>query len=188
MTEPRRMSVEEYLAYEEASPYRHEYFDGMAHPMGDIVPVKKSAYHSLIIGNALLALHDRVPRCQLLLTGSAILRTEVPGTDIHRFPDVLVMKYDHPDEAAVCNEPLFAAEILLPEPEQYGSLGAEEVYRQFDSLSEFILIPDRTFAVEIFRRSKQWRKEVFALGDNFTLDTFAVTITVDHIFRNIKWS
>ena len=100
------MSVEEYLAFDEADlDHRWEYWDGEVVPVHGWDPdhpqmmAGASPRHVALAVNLLVALKTRLRAC---FVGASDLRTEVSET-----------KYVYPDTVVTCEEPAFNGHILL---------------------------------------------------------------------------
>ena len=89
------MSQEAYLAFERASPTKHEFFRGRIFAMAGA-----KAAHNLITGNTLASLHTQLRRtpCQVYPSD---MRLRVLTTGLHTYPDITV----------VCGRPRFTDSI-----------------------------------------------------------------------------
>jgi Uma2 family endonuclease len=132
-----RVTPEEYLALERASPYKSEYFDGELFAM-----TGASRRHNLIslnIGAELRApLHDRP--CEVYTND---MRVKVSSSGLYTYPDVVV----------VCEEPVFEdtagdtllnpillVEVLSKSTADYDRGSKFEHYRTLVSLQEYLLV------------------------------------------------
>ncbi len=80
----RKMTVEEYIAFEESSEIRHEYIDGEVYPMtGGTVD------HDSIIVNAIVALWQRVSRSGCKVHSGHVRHSISPAR--YLYPDVSVV-------------------------------------------------------------------------------------------------
>jgi Uma2 family endonuclease len=92
VTQPsQRLTAAEYLAFERASPERHEYVDGQVYAMAGA-----SEAHNVIAGNLFAALHAQLRGrpCRVYM---ADMRVKVSPTG----------RYSYPDVAALRGEPAF---------------------------------------------------------------------------------
>ena len=137
--EKRRYTVEEYLELEEASPLRHEYHDG------EIIAMSGgSLEHSVIITNVSAALHAALANkpCLVLDTN---LKVGIGPSRQFVYPDVHVIcgqpQFDprDPNRQTVTN-PRMAVEVLSPSTEAYDRGGKFNLYRELESLEEYVLI------------------------------------------------
>lgn len=132
-----RVTPEEYLALERASPYKSEYFDGELFAM-----TGASRRHNLIslnIGAELRAqLRDRP--CEVYTND---MRVKVSSSGLYTYPDVVV----------VCAEPVFEdttgdtllnptllVEVLSKSTADYDRGSKFEHYRTLVSLQEYLLV------------------------------------------------
>ena len=59
-------------------------------------------------------------------------------------------------------------------------------YSQIDSLQEYLLIEQDIVDIEVVRRSNGWRSEHYFMGDQFTLESVGLTLSVAEIYDRVK--
>ena len=148
----RYCTVEEYLAFELASPEKHEYLDGRILPMQS-----GTRRHILIIGNMIGALHAqrRGRRCDVF---SSQLLVRVDATGLHTHPDLSALCGEPElggirDEIEVLLNPSVLVEVLSPGTEAYDRGEKFWHYRQIPSLREYVLVSQTWMHVELFGRA-----------------------------------
>jgi Uma2 family endonuclease len=148
----RSYTVEEYLAFELASPEKHEYLDGRILPMQG-----GTLRHTLIIGNMIGALHAQLRgrRCDVF---SSQLLVRVDATGLHTHPDLSALCGEPElagirDEIEVLLNPSVLGEVLSPSTEAYDRGEKFWHYRQLPSLREYVLVSQTRMHVELFERA-----------------------------------
>jgi Uma2 family endonuclease len=143
------MTPEEYLEFERAAEFRHEYYDCVVYAMSGA-----SLPHVIITGNLGRALGNQL-ESRPCIVASTDLRIRVSPGGLYTYPDVVV----------VCGEPKLAdshkdilvnptviAEILSPSTEAYDRGLKFHQYRAIESLQEYALVSQSEARVEILRR------------------------------------
>jgi len=154
---PSRLSVEDYLAGEELGDVRHEYIAGEVYAM-----TGASRVHGLIALNlgALLRPLLRGGDCQAFISDMKV-RLEIAGDDVFYYPD-LVMTCDPDDRASdYCRAPCLVIEILSPKTRRIDRREKFLAYTSMPSLRSYLLISQELRQVELFRRERDWKREVF---------------------------
>ena len=191
LRKPKRMTVDEYLAFEDLSEARHEYQGGIAYPI-DETPIDKAEEHAIIQLNVAGALSAELPDDTVVLTGISKLDALVSmpwGEETREFvyADVLVCGLATERPRGICRQPLLIADVLTPATERTDRYRKPRIYRQCPSLSEYLFICDHTPVIEIYRRRNDWRMEMFGMGDLITLESFNLTLTAQQIYRRIRF-
>ncbi len=174
-------TVEEYLALEEQSEERHEYFNGIIEAIAGA-----SDAHEIVALNftALLHAHLRGKPCRVF-KGDLKLRVRFEGHDWFYYPDVMVA-CDPADKARLYREhPVLLAEVLS-DYERRDLVEKYLAYQRIPSLEEYVVLSQDLAApeVRIFRRCDEWRLgEVHReLSAQFTLRTMGLTLRLGDLY------
>lgn len=150
--EKRRFTREEYFEQEERALEKHEFHDG------EILAMSGGTYeHSLITANLVGEIRNRLKgtSCRVLESNLSVRATAT--------------SYLYPDATIVCGEPSFDAadakrrtilnprviiETLSPSTEAYDRGAKFALYRQIETLEEYVLLSQTEARVETF-----WRRE-----------------------------
>lgn len=152
------ITPQEYLAGEQHSEIRHEYIDGEVFAMAG-----GSDAHARLSGNIFFLLKN-----QLRGLGCSIYLGEMKA-------QVSETKYFYPDVMVTCQpddlknnytkqHPKLLIEVLSASTEGYDRGKKFEYYRQLASLEEYVLIAQTEYHVDIFRRNKAERWELFSFS------------------------
>ena len=151
-TDPRRRyTFAEYLAFEEAHEWKHEFHEGEILAMSGASPE-----HALVTANAIAAL-NRVLSGTPCRVYSADLKIGVkPGARVC-YPDASIvcggLEYDPNDpKRYVVTNPQVIIEVLLPTTEGYDRGDKFRHYRSIPSLAEYVLVSQYAPVVETFFR------------------------------------
>jgi Uma2 family endonuclease len=148
---PRRYTFAEYLAFEEANEWKHEFHEGEILAMSGGSPE-----HALVTANAIAAL-NRILSGKPCHVYSADLKIGVkPGARVC-YPDASIIcgprEYDASDpKHYVVTNPRVIVEVLSPTTEGYDRGDKFRHYRNIPSLAEYVLISQYAPIIETFFR------------------------------------
>ncbi len=173
---------QEYFDWEELQQQRYEYFDGDVYAMagGTIV-------HGRIGLNvaSLLQSHVSGSGC---VTYNSDCKLGISEEGPFTYPDASV-SCDYRDRTAqqFIQFPCLIVEVLSPSIEAYDRGGKFKLYRQLNTLQEYVLVSSETQLVEVFRRgnSGTWELTVYEEGENITLQSIGLTVEVEAFYQNV---
>lgn len=180
-------SQEEYLAFERESSERHEFYKG------EIFNMSGASYeHNVIEDNIRVELGSFLKGKKCRSLGSN-LRVHIQKNTLYTYPDVLI----------VCGEPKFLDdafdtllnpsvlfEILSPSTANYDKGTKFELYRDIESLEEYILVNSTRVHVEFYQRNADlsWTlTEYKSQTDHFELKTIQKTMSLTEIYEGIQF-
>jgi Uma2 family endonuclease len=144
------ISLQEYLAAEEKSDVRHEYWAGRVYAMAG-----SSRQHAQVAFNFSGSLYMRLrgKRCR---GASNDQRVRIEATDVIVYPDVSVVclpeRYSEVDPNALLN-PALIVEVLSPSTERHDRNEKFEHYSLIPELRDYILVSQERIFVEHFQRA-----------------------------------
>ncbi len=148
---PQRMTVAEYLAFEETATDRHEFHDGEVLAMSG-----GTARHSLIAANVNGEVRQRLKGspCRVLESN---MRVTTRSNSRFVYPDGLVVcgTFEfHPQDRGetTLTNPRVVFEVLSPSTEAYDRGEKFNHYRRIESFEEYILVSQRRPLIESFHR------------------------------------
>jgi Uma2 family endonuclease len=146
-----RVSVEEYLASELASPVKHEYVGGVVYAIAG----RRNA-HNLIASNALVALGASLRGSSCRAYNSDIkIRVHMPGQVRFYYPDASVICRPNPPTDSFHDEPAVVIEVLSRKTRRIDEGEKRDAYLTIPSLSAYLLIEQEAAAVAVYRRTEQ---------------------------------
>ena len=145
----QRMSVDEFLAWEERQDGRWE-FDGYQ----PIAMVGGTERHTVILGNIFVALRLRLRGgpCRPYLEG-----LKIAAAESIRYPDVFVACGPTPGTATIANNPVVVFEVLSPSTTRTDVVIKNSEYRATPSIMRYVLVAQDGIGITIHeRRGDDW--------------------------------
>lgn len=180
----RLYSFEEYIALEELSDEKNEYFDGHILAMAGGTPRHGAlqARTALLLGQQLL----RGP----CLPYAADLRVRIQATGLATYPDLSVVcgpLLRDPSNKNTAINPTVLVEVLSPKTERYDRGEKFDHYQQIPSLKEYVLVSTRTEKVEVFHRNDDgsWRYTRAGPGEIARIEAIGASLVVDDLYEGI---
>ena len=180
------VSIEEYLAAEEVSEYKHEYHDGYIYAMAGGTP-----RHADVIGNVIAAfiVQLRGHRCR---GSSGEQRIHVEKSNRLLYPDFVVKcppeKYSPRDKDALTN-PALVVEVLSPGTSDYDHVGKFELYAQIPELRDYVLVEQSRILVEHYQRGEgeSWILRRYNMReDALKIPNLEIEVPLDEIYEGIE--
>lgn len=178
-----KMTPAEYLAFERASPEKHEYLEG------EIIARSGGTHkHSLLSTNVLGELHRALLDRPCDVLGSD-LRVKTAGAKYH-YPDVSVVCGNPSFEDETCDvllNPKVIVEVLSDATEKYDRGDKFASYRTIGGLEDYVLVSQTEVLVEHYHRHPEggWMYRVLGPGDQLDLVSLGCKISVDRIYHRV---
>ena len=174
-----RVSVADYLAFEREAERRHELIDG------EIVDMSGGTFaHSVISLNLGAELRTAL-RERPCTVCSPDLR--VKAGDLYTYADATVVcgtpVFDDRYQDTLLN-PIALFEVLSDSTEAYDRGAKFAAYRTIAALQEYVLVSQKTVAVEHFRRQADgaWLLRTLGPGERLVLPALGCEIAVDEMY------
>jgi Uma2 family endonuclease len=156
----RWFTPEEYLTIEEKADHKSEYFQGEIFALAG-----GSSNHNLITGNTHTELNIALKgkACRVYVNDMRLL---VKRNGLYTYPDVMVVcgKVEFvPNRNDTLTNPIVIVEVLSPATHSYDRVKKFSLYKQLDSLREYILVDSEQVHVTRLYRvqdSGQWMIEM----------------------------
>ena len=145
------ISVEEYLAGEEAAEVKHEYLGGVVYAMAGATNA-----HNRIAGNVQGSLYMQLrgQRCQPFNSDTKP-RVQFPDHTRFYYPDVQVVCRQNPDSDHFQDEPVVIIEVASASTRRTDEQEKRLAYFQLPSLRAYVLIDQQAIAATIWRRRER---------------------------------
>ncbi len=160
-----RYTVEEYLALEERSEVRHEFYNGEVYAMAGTTTA-----HNLLIDNVKDILKPQVrPRgCQVY---SENIKVEVIRTIYLPYPDIIVTchPFDQRPDQYIIRQPRLLVEVLSKSTARNDRGFKWQRYRKMPSLWYYMLVDQYSMTVELFSRieeTPEWINTIYESTDD----------------------
>ncbi|MBI3185287.1 MAG: Uma2 family endonuclease [Myxococcales bacterium] len=177
----------EYLALEEMSTVKHEFFDGEIYAMaGGSSP--HSALKVAVVSELRTQLRGKACRVY-----DSDLRIRVMATGLGTYPDASVvcgeLRYDPEPlrkQISAVN-PSVLVEVLSDSTEAYDRGAKLDNYKRLPSLEEYVLVSHREALVEVFRRGAgdEWQRSEARSKSCIALESIGCEIDVDRLYEGI---
>jgi Uma2 family endonuclease len=143
------MSVEEYLAFEEASPVKYEYFAGRI-----VALAGGNEAHSIICSNINALLHAQLrQRPCTLYTSDMKIKAESPQK--YMYPDLSVVcgqPHYEDDRRRILLNPVLIVEVLSDSTERFDRGVKFQWYRSIPSVQEYLLVAQHEMLLDHYQR------------------------------------
>jgi len=174
---PQALSVEDYLAGEEAANERHEFIDGVVYAM-----VGSTLGHNRLALALTFALRSQLkPPCRAFMS-DVKLHVETRGATIFYYPDVMVSCSKHDLKSHWIDDPRLLVEVLSPSTERIDRNEKLTAYQQIPSLQDYLLVAQDQTRIEVLSREMDWKPRVYGPGDTITLPGLGATLALDAIY------
>ena len=182
-----QFTFEEYLAKERVAEVKSEYSRGQI-----IAIAGGSPRHNTISVNTSSSLRGRL-RGLPCRPFNSDQRIRIHTNGLTTYPDVSVVcgefQVDSVDRDAIVN-PRVIFEVLSQSTESYDRGKKFELYRQLDSLEEYVLVSQDEALIERFSRQEKgsWLLTVFkGLNAELELQTVAINLPLSEIYEDVKF-
>ncbi len=141
-----KISIEDYLENEKISDVRHEYIDGEVFAMAGT-----SKSHNRIIRNLLSKLQGKLGEvdCEAFFVD---IKVYVEKFNRFYYPDLLVVCGEDAESDYYTTKPKLIIEVLSPSTSLTDRREKMFVYKEIESVEEYILIEQDKIYAEIYRR------------------------------------
>jgi len=183
LPEYRWVSVEEYLAIDNASDVRFEYIQGQIRMLAG-----GSRNHALIAHNLHGILHEHLHGTPCAAYTSD-MRVQV-AVDRYYYPDVTVSCDEEEAENAL-HSPRVIFEVLSPSTEAIDRTEKLEAYRELSSVEDCVLVSSERQAVEVHHRDRKqnyWITRIYSSEDTVNIDSLNAEFPMDEIYERIRFN
>jgi Uma2 family endonuclease len=179
------ISPEKYLEIERASEEKHEYFKGEVFAMSGA-----TWEHNVIAKNINTIILPFLKGKPCNMFGSD-LRIHIPENTLYTYPDfsIICNKPETTDEEGdTIVRPSAIIEILSKSTKEYDRGTKFNLYREINTLKEYILIDSTKISVEIFTKQDEnnWNlKEFKNINDSFIITTIGLTLPLKEVYEDV---
>ena len=177
----QKMTLAEFLVWEEAQPERHEFYRGETYAM-----VGGSLRHNRVVLNLASRIGDHLDGtpCQVFAEN---VKAELAEGFL--YPDVMVTcgKAEAGDEQTV-TDPKLIIEVLSPSTKGYDQRDKFVLYRSLPSLLEYALIDPSERRVEVFTRTDAgaWLLVDQTKANTLTLSSIDLMLPMEAVFKGVE--
>lgn len=178
----QHLTLDEYLAWENAQPEKNEYDRGEVFAMDG-----ERRVHGRVVSNLGRRLGNQLEGTPHRVVTST-MKLQIADDAIF-YPDLMVTC----DAADLATEMIFRApklviEVLSPGTQAYDRGLKFAVYRRLPSLQEFILVDPDARRVEGFRRNDQGQWVLYDMSEGPALEAASIgcTVPLDQVFDGVE--
>ena len=176
------MTSQEYLAFEEKTPLKHEYLDGVIYAM-----VGATDRHNMIAGNVFASLHSRrPPGCQVFISDMKLKLKSTAG-EFYYYPDLLVSCSEADRDPLFREQPVLLIEVASPSTLRIDRGEKLNNYRQIPSLVEYAIVGQDQPLIEVYRRRNDWAREVLKPDEDLVLEGVGITLARSLVYDEISF-
>lgn len=187
-SEPTMYSEEEYLRLENDAFEKSEYFQGHIIKMAGAAP-----NHNRVKENVSVEIGIVLKKNKSCRSSSSDQRIYIPANSLYTYPDVLIVcgpnKFSKLDRTTITN-PSVIIEILSPATSEYDRSLKFRLYRDIETLQEYVTIDSRKPGAQVFRRmsDNQWivADDAFSLTESITIQTIGATLQMADLYDGIE--
>ena len=179
LTEHRKFeTIEEYLAFEEKSEVRHEYY------LENLIEMAGASFlHNLISGNIFFILKT------LLKNKSERVFIErfkafIKEQSIFFYPDVMVALPE--EHQYYATQPVLIIEVLSENTRKFDRIDKFIQYQKLDTLQYYLLVEPDKYLVILYKKAaeRDWQSNTFTvITDIIELPTFNISIALKDIYQ-----
>lgn len=182
----KKLTIEEYLEFENASEEKHEYYQGELFAMsGAKVP------HNIIAGNIFGALLQQL-KGKSCRPFNSDQRIHIPENTLFTYPDISIVCGEivtkDNDDWNILN-PSVIIEVLSRSTKNYDRGEKFKLYRNIQTLKEYILVDSENIHIEVFRTNanSHWELEEYKKPEETMLvKTVQLSIPLTEIYEGTK--
>jgi hypothetical protein len=143
------ISIEEYLATEEASPVKREFFDGLVFEMTEFTNRLNE-----ISGNALGQFYTQLrgKPCKPCNSDTKVRIRLITGTRFY-YPDAFVVCHPNPPDDHFHDAPVVILEVTSPSTRRIDLAEKKDAYLAIPSLMVYLVAESTEPVVQVYRRS-----------------------------------
>lgn len=181
------ISQEEYLEQERAATEKHEYYQGEIFAMSGA-----SLKHNKIFSNVFIGIGSLLKGKGCQPFGSD-LRIHVPKNTLYTYPDISIICGDPEltdEKFDTATNPSVIIELLSKSTHNYDRIEKFSLYRDIDSLQEYIMIDTEKVHITQYLRNANdgWQlTDHKSLNNTFTIHTVQITLLLTDIYEGISF-
>jgi Uma2 family endonuclease len=177
---------EQYLEMERQAPYKSEYYRGEIFAMAGA-----TTRHNVVADNlsANLNMGLRKKGCRTMSSDQRILTRHTDG--LYSYPDIVIVcgkpQFSDLYKDTVMN-PVVIVEVLSKSTEGYDRGDKFLLYRQLESLKEYVLVDSKKIHAEVYRKNEEgfWllASEAIDIQESIYLKSVDVTLPMEDVYIN----
>ncbi len=182
-----KYTMDAYLEMEEKSLEKHEYYLGEIFAMAGA-----SIQHNRIVKNTLSNLDSFLRKSDKCEVFPSDLKIHSKINSLFTYPDLSIIcgKIETLDKHKdIVINPSVLIEVLSPSTQDYDRGSKFKLYRDIESLKEYIIISSTEILVEKYDKQADgsWVLHVYGAADNFPIPSIDMHMDVKVLYRNVEF-
>src|SRR5258708_5651300 len=186
------MTVEQYLALDEATDGKYEFLDGYVFMLRP--PSSDYDDRAVAMAGGSIA-HAAICARMALLLGNALASSPCTVYTSDARLQLAERQYLYPDLVVACGEqsgtmlinPSVVIEVLSPTTEKRDRGAKFKTYKSLPSVQEYMLIGSEDRAIEVHRREGHfWQEHHYYESDLIELKSLGISFPFDQLYRRIR--
>lgn len=185
--EKKYITETEYFEFERNATEKHEYFQG------EIFAMSGASYaHNLVFSNFFGDISSKLKGKPCRPFGSDF-RVNIPNNTLYTYPDVSIYCEDPltiDEKKDTATNPTVLVEILSKSTRNYDLGGKFLLYKQIESLKEYLLIDSEAIRVIKYLKNvdNSWlMTEINAIDESFKIDSIQLEINLTDVYESVKF-
>ena len=175
------VSVENYLASEEANDIRHEYLGGLVYAMAG-----ETTAHNQITGNFYLNIRQHLKDGPCKTYQSDIrVNFQIRGDEYFYYPDIVVTCDKRDTHERFVKFPKLIIEVSSPSTERIDRREKFFAFTGIETLEEYVLVPQKPGEFTVFRKANNWREEKIPAENELRLESLQLSMPRSAIYEGI---
>ncbi len=179
-------TTEEYLEIERAAEFKSEFYAGEMFMMAGA-----KANHVRIVVNLsgeLRMVFKKKP-CQVFSTDMRVLTTK---SGLYTYPDLVVVcetaKFLDEKNDTLLN-PNLIIEVLSDSTESYDRGKKFQMYREIETLEEYVLVSTNEKKIEVFKKvnQKQWLLSEYKMDESVLFESIESSFSMEEIYEKVEF-
>jgi Uma2 family endonuclease len=179
---PELMTLEEFLDFQEQSPIRYEFINGIIRQMSG-----PTIAHGVVAQNIFRAIdsHLRKGPCHAFVTNCDV-KLALGTDEIVYIPDVFVSCDKSEWDARWIPNPKFVVEVLSPSTAPIDRKEKSVNYRRTPSMEEYVIASQKRAELTIYRRAARWLPEsVSGMGAIAEFRSLGMSVPLGVIYEDV---
>ncbi len=183
-----KLTIEEYIEFDQNALDRHEYFNG------EVRAIVGSPDHARLCGNIAAHLHLKLRGSKYQVFNSQ-LRVSVPAAPPYRYPDVSIVDGEFVVEELqgvhLLMNPLLLIEVLSPSTEGYDLGKKFTEYKSIASFREYLAVSQtRPHIIQYVRHADGFwvRHDIEGMESEVALESLNLSLPLSEIYERMTFS
>ena len=176
------LTPEEYFAWEEKQPEKHEYIDGQIYAMGG-----GTVNHGRI-AIRLTAMFDAHLDNSSCIIGNSDIKVNIVETNHYTYPDASVTCDDRDKTTTqYITYPCLIVEVLSDSTEAYDRGGKFRLYRNNPVLQDYLLVSSTRIEMDLYHKNDagEWIILNYREGDTIELKSINLSFAIEQVYRGL---